>query len=178
MNNTNNCGLGAATIEHTIQSLTSSGRRRRRQVVAPAPVISSNKIDRGISRVHKTTQHSETLSRRYVKPTSLQPTVEHQSEPIVATYSPVNLQQVSAKSRVSPEVCTCRYSCCDSTATDTSRPSAEVEKQPQSHLPSHRKTRREAEMRHALLPPSTTMFDASQAVTQPKELKSSRTEER
>ena len=56
---------------------------------------------RGVNmpQIHRTTQHSTTLSRRYVKkPTVISPLSEQEkSQPIVAAYSPMSLQQFTVE---------------------------------------------------------------------------------
>lgn len=173
MNNTNNYVIINNRAYNPITGLPVDDADVQ-QVVAPAPVISSNKIDRGISRVHKTTQHSETLSRRYVKkPTSLQPTVEHQSEPIVAAYSPVNLQQVNAKKAESVQ----KFAPAATPVATQPQPTR-ADLPAEKHPVTHRATAKPdaaALQRQRLAAQQRQSLDmrASQAVTQPKELKSS-----
>ena len=68
------------------------------QPAEPAPATINVQPNRGHSSAGRTTQRSETLSRRYVKrPSSLQPIGSAQPEPIVAAYSPVNLTAMATK---------------------------------------------------------------------------------
>ena len=67
------------------------------QPAEAAPAITNVQPNRGLSSAGRTTQRSETLSRRYVKRPSLQPVGSAQPEPIVAAYSPVNLAAMNAK---------------------------------------------------------------------------------
>ena len=64
-------------------------------------ITSAPRINRGVAtpNVHRTAEHSQTLSRRYVKkPTVISPIdAQTNSQPIVAAYSPMSLQQFTVK---------------------------------------------------------------------------------
>ena len=146
-----------------------------RQATASAPVASPSTANRGVARVHKTAQHSKTLSRRYVKkPMTLQPVDKQPSEPIVAAYSPVNLQQLSSQKAEAVQ----KFA--PTTAPTTAEPQAKrVDLPAQKHPVAHRAT---ASSNTAALQRQRTTAQQKQSLdmrvqqphaAQPKELKSS-----
>lgn len=71
-------------------------------VSQPAPVVAKvEQTNRGLNmpKIHRTAQHSQTLSRRYVKkPLTLEPIGgESSQESMVAAYSPMSLQQFTVQ---------------------------------------------------------------------------------
>jgi hypothetical protein len=146
-----------------------------RQATASAPVASPSTANRGVARVHKTAQHSKTLSRRYVKkPMTLQPVDKQPSEPIVAAYSPVNLQQLSSQKAEAVQ----KFA--PTAAPTTAEPQAKrVDLPAQKHPVAHRAT---ASSNTAALQRQRTTAQQKQSLdmrvqqphaAQPKELKSS-----
>ena len=69
------------------------------QQSTPTPSISASQHHRNTNNTARAMQHSETLSRRYVKkPISLQTSDSTNSEPIVAAYSPVKISHSNTTS--------------------------------------------------------------------------------
>ncbi len=89
--------------------------------------------------IHTTTQHSSTLSRRYVKkPTVITPfseQTETNSAPIVAAYSPMSLQQFTVKK-------TDAVSKFPEAAAQSQPATARVDRQHETHPVTHRATNR------------------------------------
>ncbi len=87
-----------------VDNISIENQPTQQQIVAEEPTLAS--IVRGVTTpsVHQTPQHSSTLSRRYVKKPNQIATEKTQlaKAPIVANYSPVHVENLSAEK--SPEV--------------------------------------------------------------------------
>lgn len=145
----------------------------------PTPIISPSQPSRGLNvpNVHRSTQHSQTLSRRYVKkPLKLEPMGDSPAtESIVAAYSPMSLQQFTVeqaepvkKFQAAPQV----------TAPSTSQKRADLPHQ--NHPVAHRATQRSTDIaaphRQRAASAQKQSLDMriqhEQRAVQPKELKS------